>query len=628
MNVDVPTIAASALYFVKHYSALVILAIVAAAIGARIVGRRIQFASQLESLSFSTALGLGAISFLILLIGQLHVLFAPVLLLSLFVAVLICSPVLFEWARRAREYLRADKTRLARIALGTAIVFAVVLPFLVYPLYPARSWDATQYHLAVAKIYVREHAVVFTPYLRYPVFPQTNQMLFTGALLVFDEQFAQQTQLLMLIVLYIAMIAFGVRHLTARSGWWGAGLFLASPLVFHLASIAYADIGLTLFCFLSCFAFWNWFQTKSNAWLVLCGIFGGLAFGSKYTGAAFPLIFFATLLVTEWRKRNYFSPLLVAVTSLLVASPWLLRNIYYTGNPLFPFLENFFTGIFGQRQIEPAWFEQQIGASVYIGIGRSVASLLSLPWKMAVDNSVFIPEAPVTKLIASLLPVTILCAAFYSRVRWLLVLAVAYTLFWFFGYQIIRYLLPAFPLYCLATGAAADWLFPGKLRTGSSGHRVVTALVSALLVFPSWYYVAQHVRWEGMLPTTEAQRDRYLSDLIPSYPAYKYLNGYAGSAYRLYALDETRMAYFADGTFMGDAYGEANYDRILGKMSSGESLYDELKLLRATHFLFNAQVVKAGLPRDEFFERNFRLAFAEGRVELFELSPEKRFEGR
>jgi hypothetical protein len=619
---DAARLAANALFFIEHYLALAVVAIVATAIGRRILGKRFPFSNEIEVVVFSCGIGLGAISFLILLIGELHLLYVPVLLGALLIALVLSRAVLLDWLRKLKDITLTRKLSPASLAAAAGIM-VLAAPFAVFPLYPAKDWDATQYHLAVAKIYVKEHSMVFTPYLRYPVFPQTNQMLFTGALLTYDEQFAQQLQFLMLLTLCFAMIAFAKGYLTSRTGWWSVALLLASPLVILLGSIAYTDIALTLFCFLCTYAFWNWHRSRSDSWIIVAGVCGGLAFGSKYTGAFFPLVFFACLAATELKHRNFRTLALLALTTFLVSVPWLVRNIYFTGNPIFPFLERFFIGIFGQRQIDPEWFSGQAGASLYIGVGRSVTSLLMLPWSMAKSSSAFIPEAPLSRIVIWLLPLTIVSVFFHRRLRWLVLLALACTIFWFFGYQLVRYLVPAFPLYCLATAGSVDWLLahrrlPGWLRSGT-----MTALVFVSVLAPCWYYIAQHVKWEGPLPTTAAERDRYRSDRMSSYPAYKFLNEEVGNRYRVFALDDVRMAYFADGTFMGDTFGEANYKRIRSRMTSGESLYDELKMLSTTHLLINGEVEKSVLPRDEFFERNFRLIFSGNQTRVFELSSQK-----
>jgi hypothetical protein len=65
------------------------------------------------------------------------------------------------------------------------------------------------YHLPFAKIYTQENRIVFTPYLRYAVSPQTNEMLFTLALLVYDGVAAQLIQFLMMGLLTVGFFAFG-----------------------------------------------------------------------------------------------------------------------------------------------------------------------------------------------------------------------------------------------------------------------------------------------------------------------------------------------------------------------------------------------------------------------------------
>lgn len=162
---------ANTLFFVEHYLALAVLAVVATLIGRRILGRRIAFSSELEASVFSCAIGLGAISFFILLIGELHLLYTPILLTALILGVGLSYPIILDWQRRLQRVWPQCRRHWIRGVFCAGLLLAVSLPFMVFPLYPAKHWDATQYHLAVAKIYIREHAVVFTPYLRYPVFP-------------------------------------------------------------------------------------------------------------------------------------------------------------------------------------------------------------------------------------------------------------------------------------------------------------------------------------------------------------------------------------------------------------------------------------------------------------------------
>ena len=201
MSFDSVALLASAVFFIKHWVALLVAAFVAWAIGRRIVGNRLSFANSLESLCFSVALGLGAISFLVLLIGQLGLLYPWVLVAALLLCLLASYPVFLSLIRQLKGIRLANRdckdsrdckdgkdgkdgkdeeshrSRTLLLLVGAGVIFGVCIPFLAYPLYPAKDWDATQYHLAAPKIYIKEHAVVFTPYLRYPVFPNQPDAL-------------------------------------------------------------------------------------------------------------------------------------------------------------------------------------------------------------------------------------------------------------------------------------------------------------------------------------------------------------------------------------------------------------------------------------------------------------------
>lgn len=609
-------------FAIGHYAALVLLGLISFAIG-RTLTARVSFDNLLETISFSVALGLGAISFLIFLLGLFHVLYPWVLLVSLLICLIPAYRLPGQLLRSAREHWPPKSSRTFYWALSIAAILVVSAPFFILPLYPPTAWDVIQYHLAAPKIYIQQHALAFTPYLRYPVFPQTNQMLFTGAMLLYDDALAHLIQFLMMLMLAVAMIGFGMRYLTSRAGWWAVAALLASHLVIWLGSTAMVDTGLMLFVFLSAYALWNWYQEKRFFWLVLSGILSGLAFGSKFTGAVFPVIYCATLLVASSRRDRLRAPLVLGGVALLVAAPWMLRGIYYSGNPLFPFFEDFFVSIFGQRQVDPAGFSDQVAGSIWIGTPRTLVSLLKLPWNLLFEQDLFIPEAPLSKICIVLLPVTSVVAYFNSKIRWLLLLALAYTIFWFFGYQILRYLVPALPFYCLATAGAIDWLISRirvrrkwEVRLDSS---LLTGLVCVSVVCPSWYYAARRVWWEGPIPVSVVDRDRYLAGRLSNYPAYQFLNSHVGDDYRLYALDNNRMAYFANGLFMGDAYGDARYSRITTRMNNSEALFQELSRLGASHFLINYDVVKSRLPQDEFFSRHFRQIFSGNNTDVYEI---------
>jgi len=134
-------------------------------------------------------------------------------------------------------------------------------------------------------------------------------------------------------------------------------------------------------------------ETKGNrqSWLILSGIFAGLAMGLKYTSFITPVTISLLIL---WYSLNNLRPTHYALGSgvvrrawcvvgpfttfalpaLLIAAPWYLKNWTFTGNPVYPFLYGLFGG--------PFWdgFRAEWYAAAGTGLGFAPRTLLMLPW--------------------------------------------------------------------------------------------------------------------------------------------------------------------------------------------------------------------------------------------------------
>ena len=122
------------------------------------------------------------------------------------------------------------------------------------------------------------------------------------------------------------------------------------------------------------------------------------------------------------------------------------------------------------------------------------------------------------------------------------------------------------------------------------------------------------------IPVTQQQRDTYLTWILPAYPAYKLMNELRGDNYRVYALYNVNVAYYADGTFMGDIFGPGRYDPIVKNLNDGRALYVELKRLEADFFLVNSAKWEVKVPQDAFFQQHFKLIYSREPIRVFELS--------
>ncbi|OFV94777.1 MAG: hypothetical protein A3F68_12645 [Acidobacteria bacterium RIFCSPLOWO2_12_FULL_54_10] len=600
------------LFTFSHYSFLGLLALFAYVIGTR-ASSRITYASLAEKFSFCTGLGLGIIALAVFILGLLHLLF-PIVILAIYgIAAVLLWP---NWKELRKDAERAwrDISRKRLVVYG--IVLPLVSPVLLLPLYPPVHWDALAYHLAAAKIYANAHAVVYTPYLHFPVFPQLNEMLFTLTLVFYDDLAAHLVQFLMMSIVATTIYAWGRRAFNARAGLWGAVLWLSNPLVLWLGASAYIDAGLAMFLTLAVYAFLNWFHSRSIPWLLVSAAFFGFSVGVKYL-AIFPVLiaglFLVYLSLREGKIRNVVA---FSAIFLAVSGPWFLRNVYYTGNPIWPY--------YGSRLGYGTWTAEDTQAQMrdqfHPGAGNGPDALLLLPWNLAFHSgTIFRSEFLISPVYLFLLPFCLLAMIRDSYLRVLLIVTGLYTLFWFSTAQQMRYLIPALPLLSLATGAALEkFVFRLRWVQAPMVAPVFASVIGILIIVPGALcmskpgYFGQTLTPQVLPPVQMKDRDEYIRRYNPLYSAVAFLNHTKGKNYTLYSLAYTNMAYFADGRFVGDWFGPASYFNIINHLSQPEQLYQELRRLGVNYFLVN----QTGGYADEFVNPVLTPEFMEGHLKI------------
>ena len=598
-------------FIIVHYVFIAVVVFVCYLFGKRLL-LKIKFKSVWEDIVFSTGLGLGLLAYGVFFLGLAHLLTTAVLLITIGLGVAVSFltwPGLAArlswrnlrwpgWNFRDNASFIANASALSALALMIVLLFFFLNTWKL-PLYPPVTWDATEYHLAAAKAYINAHGLVLTPYLRYPVNPQLNEMLFTLALALYDDVAAQLFQYLLLALTALAVYAFAIRYFSRRAGLLAAALLLGSPLMVWSGAVAYIDIGLTWFVTLSLFAFFNsnssTSQVGNKTWLALCAVFSGFAAAVKYPALFFTLLFGLGVLARSLRQRRWIEPIQFAVITLVVACPFYLRNLFYSGNPFFPYFNNFFP--------ETLWSHADMASQAleqaHHGLPHTLLAFLQLPWKLVFKDTVFSSEVQGFRafqpLLFFLLPLSAWFAVRQAQLRKVLFFALEFIVFWFMTVQVLRYLMPIIPLLSLVGGTTLDqalvWLdkfvSPRLKRLPRQPLFVTTLLImcALLLMLPSMNYVKKTSRSFGSLPVRAKGRDTFLSARLPSYPVYQILNQRYGSDYTIYSLMDENMAYFADGRFMGDWFGPARYSLLLASLADGEAVYRYVRGLGADYFL-------------------------------------------
>jgi len=290
--------------------------------------------APLARLAVRAAVGLGGLGLLYLLVGSTlgtGSLLAWGLALGLLVGL-----------RRAMRNWWQDAFGFAALwqasgPLGRALgwLSAVILAAgLLLALAPPLAFDALVYHLSLPKIYLQTGQVIYVPEITHWGFPQLAHMLVTwaGAL---GSAHGALVGWGMGILALLGLLGYLAERLGARPAWVAVAALLSGASLVTALSSAYVDWPGVLMGWSVLLMLEQWWHTRDRHWAVWAGVLCGLAFGAKYTsGILAPLgVLVLVLGKADWRTvARYLG------AALLLALPWLLRNLLATGNPFYPLL--------------------------------------------------------------------------------------------------------------------------------------------------------------------------------------------------------------------------------------------------------------------------------------------------
>lgn len=248
-----------------------------------------------------------------------------------------------------------------------ALIVLIWLYSLRYALIPETFYDALVYHLALPAQYLLHGGVFPTPANSYSGIPALPQMVSGLALAI--EPWGIAASILhssLLLWCCVALIGLSRRLGRPKAGVVAALIFAATPVVIgesFRVSVGLEWALMELCCLTGLLAVVEEQGEAPMPAVVLSGCFLGFAMATKYPAwllalAVAPLLAAGRLSTMEERKR-FMVRLLVcgAVASVLIA-PWVLKNVFFYGNPLYPFFHEHFAAM---GESVPDW--RQISAA-------------------------------------------------------------------------------------------------------------------------------------------------------------------------------------------------------------------------------------------------------------------------
>lgn len=288
-----------------------------------------------DALLFSWGMGFGALGLLVLFVGLAGWLTRPFLFLLTFLLTLVGLPVLLPFLRTVKVGKRPSPLITLYLLVVTGFAFTVSL-------LPPTSWDSLSYHLRGPWLYLQAGRI----YPGIDVFSLNNpfllEMLFMLTMAIRSDAVAQIVHFFFLFLLAGQVYLLAVAGLKLKNGWTAVLLLFTLPMLLQLAPITYNDLALAFTILAALYAYVRWREGENGRWLILSGIFSGLAMSLKYTSFIAPMMIGLLLIAGHWRQPRHLVRLLLlfAGPALLVALPWYVKNWFFTGNPVYPFVWN------------------------------------------------------------------------------------------------------------------------------------------------------------------------------------------------------------------------------------------------------------------------------------------------
>ncbi|WP_420645469.1 phospholipid carrier-dependent glycosyltransferase [Candidatus Leptofilum sp.] len=524
----------------------------------------------LETAVFGTGLGFGALGLWVFFLGLVGGFTPTAFWGTMAIAMCLTLRQIYKQIKNLRKSAKsADNKksprpqRLNLPARGITFYLLIVLGLaLIIALLPPTDWDGLFYHLKGPKLYLEAGRIIGGIDIPHLSFPALFEMLFTLAMGLRGDIAAKLLHFsfipwLMALVYLISTRIFTTeatekKETTSKNsvpsvtnnGWTAVLILISMPMVLNLGAQAYNDLPLAFYQVAALVALLRWRQQEQTGWLILNGVFAGLAMGLKYTSFVTPLILAGAVIWHIWNREKQANPqspptkpprlrasalkkaikplLILTATTTLVALPWYLKNWAFTGNPVYPF-------VFGGQ------FWDDFRAAAYAGTGTGLGfdpiALLRLPHDLILGLNDASQDGQPGPLFLIFLPAIII----YAFSRWkrdggverpfnlLLIFALAQYIFWVWGVIFSaglwqsRLLLPAF----VALSPIIAWIFNDLARWDHpqfSLRRFVRLVIIMALAFN---LVGQLLNWLPGVPLAyvagSASRDEILTHWLGSH---------------------------------------------------------------------------------------------------------------
>lgn len=459
--------------------------------------------TALERFVFACGLGLSALSLLTLAAGLAGSLSRLLPGAAIGVAVIaegaLVAPSIFS--RKGKDVLPSQSAEPPLSAPGatsplptgrpwTAVLaLTVVSPFLLSmllgSLLPSVDFDVNEYHFLGPKEFFQNGQITFLPHNVYTSFPFGTEMLTLLAMVLRGDWYRGALAGKCVLMGFgpltaLALYAAGQRWFGRGAGLFAAVLYLTTPWIYRISTIAYAEGGLCFYLFASLSVALMALETNGRerqeampgvrnpsgaggrppvpafSLPLLAGLLAGSAMACKYPGAVSVVVPLLAMSACAWARspggaaaeNRWRLPLAIGAGVLVTVGPWLIKNAVETGNPVYPLMYTVFGGRDWDAVLNAKWRAGHQPGSF------DPMTLVNLVCDVVVRNDWVNP------LLFALAPLAWFNRQSRSNVKrlWLYVGYLIATV-WLLTHRIDRFWVPLTPVAALLAGGGAAWCF-------------------------------------------------------------------------------------------------------------------------------------------------------------------------
>jgi hypothetical protein len=475
---------------------------------------------------------------------------------------------------------------------------------------PPVDRDALTHHLFIPKLYLLHGGIYEIFHIPFSYYPMNLDLLFLIPL-AFNNDIAPKF-IHFAFALITAFMIF--RYLSRRTGpacaCLGVLFFLTLPVIVRLSATVYVDLGLICFFFAALLYLFDWIESGFRPRpLIISGIFCGLALGTKYNGLVglFLLGLFVPFVYARVRAGTRHVSLkaaawgaLFVLVSVLVFSPWMVRNVVWTGNPVYPLYNKVFNPPppsveKNDKAPSPRISHIQARRDLY---GESWAQIALIPVRVffqGKDDDFRLFDGRTSPFLL-ILPLCLI-PGFRTRSRQekieillMLFFSVLFLLYACAQTSIrIRYFSPILPplvvlamlgLHNFQTRilAPAPWSGPVKAF-------LVFAVITVMLGLNAAYMVERFQKDQPLeYLTGKVTRDEYIQAFRPEYATFQYANAHLAKDAKIFGLFMGGRGYYSDRFI---AFPDALLYRAAKEAESGQDVAKTLTGKGFTHILMS-----------------------------------------